>query len=373
MTTPCPVDPPTLPPSAAGRPRGVTLVELLVTISLIAVMAALLMPALSIAREIARKSSCMTNLASIAKGFTAYDAAKGQLPGWRNLQDLYSSTMYTTTATKTKACVSWTVTVMPYLGEREIFRWYENYTSTTGVDTATGKRIARYVCPSLAAEQRDKNPAAVAYVGNAGTGAAVLNGALQYRGDGAIIDTVGNLSTAAWYVTQASGSATAQQYQPTRYSLETIGSADGESATALLAERSGLAVPKTITWSANPLPTAANALAAPEAHVFLQPLGITAGQIYTTDRKTGNTWMRLSGDTGLRYPSSCHGRGYQLAFCDGHTRTISDNVDPWVYSQLLSSDQSARSPRVQGWEQYRVGGTGSLVHYILDDKDVDRK
>ena len=336
--------------------RGVTLVEVLVTISLIAVLSALLLPALGMAREAARKSSCMTNLASIAKGFAAYDTAKGQLPGWRNMQDMYSVT--TGSSNPSKACVSWTVTVMPYLGEREIFTWYENYTASA--DPVANKRIPRYICPSLAVEQREEYPASIAYVGNAGTAAVVLkDGVKQYRGDGAIVDAVGNESGSSW------------KYLPSNYSLEAIGAADGESSTALLAERTGLAVPKGLKWSDNPVPATSNGAADPKAHVFLQPLGITGGQTYAADPRKGNTWMKLAADMGLRYPSSCHGRGYQLAFCDGHTRTISDAIDPWVYSQLLSSDQSARSPRVRGWEQYRVNG--QLVHYILDDKDVDKK
>ena len=342
-----------------ARLRGITLVEVLVTISLIAILSAMLLPALGMAREAARKSSCMTNLASIAKAFSAYDAAKGQLPGWRNTQDMYSTAMLP--SSPSKACVSWTVTVMPFLGEREIFAWYENYTTPTGIDSAvTNKSIPRYLCPSLAVEQRDQYPASIAYVGNAGTGAVVLkDGVKPYRGDGVLVDAVGNASGSSW------------KYQPTKYSLETIGAADGESSTALLAERTGLAVPKGLKWSENPLPATNDGLAASEAHVFLQPRGVISGKVYPTDRKTGNTWMKLSADMGLRYPSSCHGRGYQLAFCDGHTRTISDAIDPWVYSQLLSSDQTARSPRVQDWEKYTVNG--QLVHYILDDKDVDKK
>jgi prepilin-type processing-associated H-X9-DG protein len=311
------------------------------------------------AREAARKSSCMTNLASIAKAFAAFDAAKGELPGWRNKQDMYSTTMES--SNPSQACVSWTVTVMPFLGEREIFAWYENYTTAAGVDSAvTTKRIPRYICPSLAVEQREEYPASIAYVGNAGTGGVVLkDGVKQYRGDGAIVDAVGNEAGSSW------------KYLRTKYSLETIGAADGESSTALLAERTGLAVPKGIKWSDHPVPATSNGPADPNAHVFLQPLNINPGQVYPTDRKTGNTWMARAADRGLRYPSSCHGRGYQLAFCDGHTRTISDAIDPWVYSQLLSSDQSARSPDVREWEKYRVDG--KLVPYILDDKDVDKK
>lgn len=340
--------------------RGVTLVEVLVTISLIAVLSALLLPALGMAREAARKSSCMTNLASIAKAFSAYDAAKGQLPGWRNTQINYS--LITGSSNPSKAYVSWTVTVMPFLGEREIFTWYENY--TTSADPVANKRIPRYICPSLAVEQREEYPASIAYVGNAGTGGP--QDGKQYRGDGVLVDTV-----------KDEEERSPRTYKGTKYTLEAIGAADGESSTALLAERTGLAVPKGLKWSDHPVPATENGLAAPEAHVFLQPPGRPPAQASPADPKTGNTWMKLAADMGLRYPSSCHGRGYQLAFCDGHTRTISDAIDWWVYSQLLSSDQSTRSKRVRGepgkpgWEDYYVNG--QLVHYILDDKDVDKK
>jgi prepilin-type N-terminal cleavage/methylation domain-containing protein/prepilin-type processing-associated H-X9-DG protein len=343
-----------------ARRRGITLVEVLVTISLIAILSAMLLPALGMAREAARKSSCMTNLASIAKAFSAYDAAKGQLPGWRNTQITYSTTMRD--SSPTKARVSWTVTVMPFLGEREIFAWYEDYPKWA--DPVANKRIPRYICPSLAVEQREQYPASIAYVGNAGTGGP--QDGKQYRGDGVLVDTVNNADERS-----------PRTYSGTTYSLEAIGAADGESSTALLAERTGLAVPKGLKWSDHPVPATENGPAAPEAHVFLQPPGSPPTQASSADPKTGNTWMRLAVDMGLRYPSSCHGRGYQLAFCDGHTRTISDAIDWWVYSQLLSSDQSARSRRVRGqsnqpgWEDYYVNG--QRVHYILDDKDVDKK
>jgi prepilin-type processing-associated H-X9-DG protein len=355
---------------------GVTLVELLVTISLIAMLAALLLPALGMAREAARKASCMNNLASITKAFIAYDAARGQLPGWRNLQDSYSTTVSATN--KATACVSWTVTVMPYLGEREIFKWYETYSGPGGVDDATLKRVVPYLCPSAKIELKsDVQMPALSYAVNAGTGATVLNGsgdsARQFRGDGAILDAVGNVSTdSATYVTTAEGSRVAQQYQPGRYSLELLGAADGETCTALIAERTGPLASKEVKWSASPLPAAANAPATAALHAFLQPTSIVSGSAYPLDLKTGrNGWMSRAADAGLRYPSSIHGKGFPMSFCDGHTRVVSEAVDPWVYAQLLSSDQSSRSPAVNQWEMYRLNGT--LVHYILDDKDVDKK
>ena len=364
-----------------NAPAGVTLVELLVVISIVATLAALLMPALSMVREAARKTSCVNNLASIAKGCMAYEAALGQLPGWRNRLDGFSRSKVQSNE-KEKACVSWAVSLLPYLGEREIFGWYEKYTGTANVDNAESKRIAPYVCPSVAAETQQKVPAALSYAVNAGSGGRVLKGAgaaaRQYRGDGVFVDAVGNVPPADTYVTAV------QQYQPATASLEMVGAGDGDASTVLVAERAGLLVPKTVKWSANPRPAASGAPASETLHAFLQPIDIVSGSSYSPDPKTGrNGWMseakRLVDfedgtkvpEAFLRYPSSAHGKGFPVAFCDGHVQVLGENIDPWVYAQLLSSDQANRSPEVDGWEKYKLNG--SLVHYILDAKDVEKK
>ena len=61
--------------------RGLTLIELLVTLAIAGVLLALLLPVLSAARERQRATHCLSNLRQIAVGFTLYAGEhEGRLP-----------------------------------------------------------------------------------------------------------------------------------------------------------------------------------------------------------------------------------------------------------------------------------------------------
>jgi prepilin-type N-terminal cleavage/methylation domain-containing protein len=83
----------------AKRPAAFTLIEMLVVIAIIGILAALLLPALSSAREKARRTSCLNNLNQFSKGLEQYCSDFGGYfpcyPGWGidpSLQTLGGST-----------------------------------------------------------------------------------------------------------------------------------------------------------------------------------------------------------------------------------------------------------------------------------------
>ncbi|MDA3961509.1 MAG: DUF1559 domain-containing protein, partial [Planctomycetota bacterium] len=54
------------------RTRGLTQIELMVVISIIAILAALLLPVINVARSAATRANCMSNLRQIGLGIAGY-------------------------------------------------------------------------------------------------------------------------------------------------------------------------------------------------------------------------------------------------------------------------------------------------------------
>lgn len=385
-----------MPPAPSGtcprpdrlRPSGgFTLVELLVVMAVLGVLVAMLMPALQFARETARRTSCQNNLGQLAKGLIGHDSEFSALPGWRNTIDAFTTTKAAAAGTRPDACVSWTVPLLPFIGELSLQDWYVSFTATTtatSVDDVTKKRVPVYVCPTAASEIKATSP--LCYAVNGGTGVETLRtGGEQQLGDGVFGDAAGNAVGSAWFNNGSSESPSVnrQTYFAAGSGLSQV--RDGTGNTLLLTERCGNVDTTAISWTANPRAARLNANAVKTAHIILLPLAI--GSAARTGIQTINPTAQTrpapspvpSGgsltDYTLRYPSSRHGGGVTAAFCDGRVVFLPDSLDSWVYCQLLTQNSEAleSNGRAWNWQRYDRDGNGTLEPYMLDAADLRKK
>ncbi len=367
-----------------GPQRGFTLVELLVVIAILGILVGMVLPAVQVARETARRSNCQSNMKQIGTALVHYDTTKQRLPGWRNTIDTYTPAMVATgTAGIKKACVSWTVPILAELGNNEIFNWYDQYVS--GQDDATVKKISIFHCPTSSADMT--NPSALCYAVNAGTGVEEVSGSAapysQHRGDGVFLDAAGNVN-ANGSASYFDSDADRKQYNPARSALANVTGGDGDSSTLMLAERCGpYSETSSITWSATPRASGTGSNAVASKHIFMHPPTLRdsgAGSIpgasaeYRVINTTADRSPFGGTDFPYRYPSSRHrGKGVNVVFCDGHTMFLNEKIDSWVYCQMLTPMKAGLSTRAARWQKYDHDGTSTpVVDYIFDEKDLEK-
>jgi prepilin-type processing-associated H-X9-DG protein/prepilin-type N-terminal cleavage/methylation domain-containing protein len=97
-------------PPADARP-GFTLIEMLVVFGVVAVLAALLVPAVQRAREAAARASCQNNLKQLALALHQYHNVSGAFPsGWRSAK-----------FPRGMSFSGWELSVLPYLEQAPLY------------------------------------------------------------------------------------------------------------------------------------------------------------------------------------------------------------------------------------------------------------
>src|SRR5438874_11356081 len=129
--------------SNARRKRGFTLVELLVVIAIIAVLIALLVPAVQRAREAASRVQCQNNLKQIATALHTYHDVNNIFPHAYDARALFqdpSKTPETTARSRFILTKSWATLILPFIEQDNLDR--------TGYTSYHQRDVRIYACPS---------------------------------------------------------------------------------------------------------------------------------------------------------------------------------------------------------------------------------
>lgn len=305
--------------------RGLTLVELLVVIAVIAMLAGLLVPAVQGARESARRGQCSSNQRQIALGLLGAEAANGVIPGWRNEVQASGLTIYP----------AWPVLIMPYIDRLDIHRAIGNQSSLAGYGSLTGI-VQVFVCPS---NPPSGNVVPLAYAGSCGSPSNAA------RFDGVMKDT-----------TIVTGSTSG------RISLGDVSAADGTSLTLLLAEKSASGNATGFVqgiWRTHSAAGGGFTFANGNADPYVPGVGLPGNVASKVINPAG--LGNANADVGqINTPSSSHPMGAVVAFCDGRVSYLKETLRPEVYAQLMSWDHDdAIVPAASTYKSWVVGGSGT--------------
>ncbi|MFO0922960.1 MAG: DUF1559 domain-containing protein [Pirellulales bacterium] len=118
-----------------ARSRGFTLVELLVVIAIIGILVGLLLPAVQMAREAARRTQCFNNLKQIGLAIHNYESAFRRIPaGWIS-PDRSGEPGW-----------GWSVALLPYLEQNSV---YNQINQLVAIEDDIHEPVRKYVIPTF--------------------------------------------------------------------------------------------------------------------------------------------------------------------------------------------------------------------------------
>ena len=122
--------------------RGLTIVESLVVMVVIAILAALMLPALHVARESARRIRCFNNLHQIGLGLHAYHATHRAFPP--------GAVEWRPSGNTTNRQLAWSVFLLPFVEQQGLFEALNLSKAFDSVENASGAAVVLpvYRCPS---------------------------------------------------------------------------------------------------------------------------------------------------------------------------------------------------------------------------------
>jgi type II secretory pathway pseudopilin PulG len=305
------------------RSRAFTVVELLVVISIIALLMGLLLPAVQAAREQGRRAVCASNMTQLGKGIQLYISSKGNYPPSRSFpswQSPYSVNRPVnwndTTLPAQDEYVNWVHYILQYgikpdvdqqidqMGQQFAKALQTNVNAPRPDVWAVGGRIDVMICPSDLSNEDDAEKSS--YQCNVGRPDDITptpnSLPFDWRANGV-------------FCNRLQGTSDPHQIEQT-----TPGDIrDGESNTIMLAENVNAQV-----WNLSP----------EEYHV-----GIVWRDPFNDPPFPGlnKDFIGTGADYNHARPSAYHPSGFNIIKCDGSTQFVAATIQYQVYMQLMTS------------------------------------
>ena len=283
-------------------PRGFTLIELLVVIAIIAILVALLLPAVQQAREAARRSQCVNNLKQVGLSLQNYHDSNQRFPPG------YIST-FDNAGNDLGPGWGWAARLLPFLEQKPLFgtiRLDQPIEAATNA-TARTTSIKVYLCPSDSVRGR-WTASTHDSIGNV-TGAVC---------DVASANYIGNFG-----VSEPGIDGEGIFFRNSQVALRDI--TDGTSSTLAVGERSQRWC--EATW----IGAVTNASLFPPAGSPALPFVQNASSMIL-----GHTFEGPPNAIGLEGNNfnSAHSGGANFLFADGHVKFIGQSLDRFVFRNL---------------------------------------
>lgn len=322
-------------PIPALRQRGFTLIELLVVIAIIAILIALLLPAVQKVREAANRTKCQNNLKQLALGCQGFHDSNHCLPYGRKYDEWDTFT--------------WTQLILPFIEQQTVYELYwplpetgyiQSYPGPNGpIGDDVNERAARttniltFQCPSDGGFRGDElNTAEYGFIRGNYRGCV---GSGDMYGDSAD-GTSGPWGLGAFGITSGQSVDPGAPIPDRKIALTDIG--DGTSDTLLLSE--GMISSSNPGWGGPMGETIYGNMGGALFSAALTPNSTSPDQVYgpCPNAAGDNTykapctsigsdaWFTPSAAGAQAAARSYHGGGVNVAMADGSVHFLGDSI-----------------------------------------------